>query len=272
VQRVEESQTQQQEKEGKEGPGIQQGPTKPVRQQGGYVIMATLNKYIITFSDNGEKFEVEAESLVALKPLIQNFTNQGRGCKVSRAVENKAVEEPTTKKEKEMEKFIIAGTGSRELILDMDKRRKVRDYLAGLLTQAKEKHGDKLIVISGMAEGFDEALARAAIMTDVPFTAAIPSSGYIKHYWGKTSLLKRDRMAEAEEILSKALEIVYVCPGIYGPDGRHSNFHRNEWMVDHADIVWVYNPTTRGTAQCYAYCKKIGKKTYIIDINKEVKQ
>jgi len=239
--------------------------------------MATLNKYIITFSDNGEKFEVEAESLVALKPLIQNFTNQGRGCKVNRAVEHKAVEEPTTTKEEKMSNFYIAGTGSRELILDVDKRRKVRDYLAGLLAQAKEKHGDKLIVISGMAEGFDEALARAAIMADVPFIAAIPSSGYIEYYWGRTSMLKRDRMSEAQEILSKAREIVYVCPpSRYGNGVRHTqnggaNLDRNEWMVEHADIVWVYNPTTTGTAQCYAYCKKIGKKTYIIDINKEVK-
>jgi len=162
-------------------------------------------------------------------------------------------------------KFHIAGTGSRELVLFEDKRREVRDYLANLLTNAKAEHGDNLVVISGMAEGFDEALARAAIMAGVPFIAAIPNTGYIKYYWGRTSMLKRDRMAEAEEILSKASEIVHVCDGIYAPDGRHANFHRNEWMVDHADIVWVYNPTTRGTAQCYAYCKKMGKRTIIID-------
>jgi len=180
-------------------------------------------------------------------------------------------------KEEEMSNFYIAGTGSRELILNVDKRREVRDYLADLLTQAKEKHGDKLIVISGMAEGFDEALARAAIMADVPFIAAIPSSGYIEYYWGRTSMLKRDRMSEAQEILSKAREIVYVCPpSRYGNGVRHTqnggaNLDRNEWMVEHADIVWVYNPTTTGTAQCYAYCKRVGKKTYIININKEVK-
>lgn len=174
-------------------------------------------------------------------------------------------------KEEKVGNFYIAGTGSRELILDKDKRREVRDYLADLLAKAKVKHGDRLIVISGMAEGFDEALARAAIMADVTFIAAIPNKGYIDYYWGKKSMLGRNRMAEAQEILSKAGEIVHVCDGIYGPDGRHANFHRNEWMVDHADIVWVYNPTTRGTAQCYAYCKKVGKRTFIINNNKEAK-
>jgi hypothetical protein len=174
-------------------------------------------------------------------------------------------------KEEKVGNFYIAGTGSRGLIKDKDKRREVRDYLAELLTKAKAKHGDRLIVISGMAEGFDEALARAAIMVDVPFIAAIPNKGYIDYYWGKTSDLGRNRIAEAQEILSKAHEIVYVCDGLYGvgPNGKteHANFIRNYWMVDHADIVWVYNPTTPGTANCYAYCKKVGKRTFIIDTN-----
>jgi len=175
-------------------------------------------------------------------------------------------------------RYYIAGTGSRELILDVDKRREVRDYLADLLTKAKEKHGDKLIVISGMAEGFDEALARAAIMADVSFIAAIPSPDYIEYYWGKTSMLRRNRMSEAQEILSKAQEIVYVCPsspskrgnGVKYPQNGGANIDRNEWMVDHANIVWVYNPTTPGTARCYAYLKKVGKPAFIIDTTKKL--
>lgn len=234
--------------------------------------MTTLNKYIITFSDNGEQFEVGAESLVALTPLIQNFNRQGRGCKINRAVENEAVEESTTTKEKEMEKFIIAGTGSRELVKDNKEWLKVLRYLMHLLYGAYEKHGDKLLVVSGMAEGFDEALAQAAFMTEVPLLAAIPNKGYSKYYWEKNSLTGNNRMEEFQEFAKYAHRtggVHYVCNGIYGPDGRHSNFHRNEWMVDQADIVWVYNPTTRGTAQCYAYCKKVGKRTFIIDPNKE---
>jgi len=161
--------------------------------------------------------------------------------------------------------FHIAGTGSRELVLDKNKYVIVLDHLTGLLSKAKDEYGHRLIVISGMAEGFDEALAVAAITVDVPFVAAIPNKTYIEYYWGKTSMLKRNRTNEAQDIVSKALEVVYVCSGIYGPDGRHSNFHRNEWMVDHADAVWVYNPTTKGTKQCYGYATKLNKPTYIIE-------
>jgi len=162
--------------------------------------------------------------------------------------------------------FHIAGTGSRQLVLNSNKHIAVRNQLVNLLAQAKVEHGDSLTVISGMAEGFDEALALAAIQANVPFIAAVPNKTYIQHYWGRASMLERDRTPEAQDILSKAQEIVYVCPSVYGSDGRHSNFHRNEWMVDHADVVWVYNPTTRGTAQCYAYATKVNKPTVIIDL------
>jgi len=161
--------------------------------------------------------------------------------------------------------FFIAGTGSRQLVLDSNKHIEVRNQLVDLLVQAKLEHGDSLIVISGMAEGFDEALALAAIQANVPFIAAIPNKTYIDYYWGKASMLERDRTSEAQDILSKAKEIVYVCSNVYGPDGRHANFHRNEWMVDLADVVWVYNPITRGTAQCYAYATKANKCTVILD-------
>ena len=169
-------------------------------------------------------------------------------------------------------KFVIAGTGSRELILDVEKRRKVRDYLVDLLTQAKAKHGENLVVISGMAEGFDEALARAAIQAGVPFIAAIPNPGYLDYYWGKKSLLKVNRLKSANEVLSHALGVINVCPTLYGVTHNFmggANFDRNEWMADHANIVWVYNPTTKGTAQCYKYCKEKKIKTFIINVDKE---
>jgi len=177
-------------------------------------------------------------------------------------------------KDKLKGKFVIAGTGSRELILDVEKRRKVRDYLADLLTQAKAKHGENLVVISGMAEGFDEALARAAIQVGVPFIAAIPNPGYINYYWGQNSLLKVNRLESANEVLSHASESIDVCPTLYGVKHNFkggANFDRNEWMADHANIVWVYNPTTKGTAQMYKYCKTKKIKTFIINTEKEGK-
>jgi hypothetical protein len=173
-----------------------------------------------------------------------------------------------------MKKFIIAGTGSRELAKDNEQWVEVFHYLCKLLFAAQEKHKDNLLVVSGMAEGFDEALAQAAFVTDTALFAAIPNKGYSKYYWQNNSVTGKDRMEEFQELAKYADRtggVHYVCNGIYGADGKHSNFHRNEWMVDQADIVWVYNPTTRGTAQCYAYCKKVGKRTFIIDPNKEGK-
>ena len=165
-------------------------------------------------------------------------------------------------------KFVIAGTGSRSLVKDEDKMNKVEEYLIDLLTQAKAKHGDNLVVISGMAEGFDEALARAAMCVGVTLIAAIPNKGYSAYYWRDNSELKIDRMDTFQKLARYANEtgaVHYVCGKNVYVDGKHSNFVRNEWMADRADVVWVYNPTSRGTAQCYNYCRTNGIRTFIIN-------
>jgi ribA/ribD-fused uncharacterized protein len=165
-------------------------------------------------------------------------------------------------------KFVIAGTGSRSLVNDEDKMNKVEEYLIDLLTQAKAKHGDNLVVISGMAEGFDEVLARAAMCVGVTLIAAIPNKGYSAYYWRNNSVLKIDRMDTFQELARYANNtgaVHYVCGKNIYVDGKHSNFVRNEWMADRADVVWVYNPTSRGTAQCYNYCRTNGIKTFIIN-------
>lgn len=165
-------------------------------------------------------------------------------------------------------KFVIAGTGSRSLVNDEEKMEKVEDYLIDLLTQAKAKHGNNLVVISGMAEGFDEALARAAMCVGVTLIAAIPNKGYSAYYWRDNSQLKIDRMNTFQDLAGYAHRsggVHYVCGKNIYVDGKHSNFVRNEWMADRADVVWVYNPTSRGTAQCYNYCRTNGIKTFIIN-------
>ena len=167
-------------------------------------------------------------------------------------------------------KFVIAGTGSRSLILDEGKMNKVQEYLIDLLTQAKAKHGNNLVVISGMAEGFDEALARAAMCVGVTLIAAIPNKGYSAYYWRNNSQLKVDRMDSFQELAGYAHRsggVHYVCGKDIYVNGKHSNFVRNEWMADRADVVWVYNPISKGTAQCYNYCRTNAIKTFIINID-----
>jgi len=164
--------------------------------------------------------------------------------------------------------FVIAGTGSRNLVLDEDKYNEVMIMIRGLLKVAKTVYGDNLLVISGMAEGFDEVLAGAAMIEKIKLLAAVPNVGYANYYWKDNSLLKLNRILPFNLLLEYAKStggVHYVCSGIY-EGGRHSNFIRNEWMADQADLVWVYNPTTKGTAQCYGYCRLKNIETLIINI------
>lgn len=179
-------------------------------------------------------------------------------------------------------KFVIAGTGTRQLINEpQEYRHKVLNYMVDLLEKAKLKHGaDNVVVISGMAEGFDEALARAAVIAKVPFIAAVPNKGYVQYYWGAPKMFNKNgksgsrtgksRYKLGMELLAKAAEVVHVCDGIYGEDGRLSNFIRNEWMADRASVVWVYNPNnTSGTQHCVDYCKKTGVRMFNIKVDKD---
>lgn len=166
-----------------------------------------------------------------------------------------------------MRDYVIAGTGSRELILCPEKYQAVLSHLITLLQLEKEKHGEFLRVLSGMAEGFDEALASAAAHTNIPWYAVVPNPGYVEYYWKKKSITGTDRLPVALPLLKTATQLLYVCPthtGIKYPFPGGANLDRNEWMVDHANEVWVYNPSTKGTAQCYSYCKKTGTPTRLI--------
>ena len=177
-------------------------------------------------------------------------------------------------------KFIIAGTGTRQLINEpQEYRHKVLNYLVELLEGAKIKYGaENVQVISGMAEGFDEALARAAVIAEVPFIAAAPNAGYVNYYWGAPSALKKtkgsrtgsSRLKAGLDLLAKAVQVVNVCKGIYGEDGRHANYIRNEWMADRASVVWVYNPNNAGgTQHCVDYCNKTGVPMFNIKVDKD---
>lgn len=173
-------------------------------------------------------------------------------------------------KENNVKKFVIAGTGTRQLIKEpKEYRHKVLGYLVQLLEGAKAKHGaENVLVISGMAEGFDEALAHAAVIAGVPFTAAVPNKGYLEYYWGKNSQLGSSRLGHGLELLNKAAEVHYVCkspasqmPKYKNADGSDkwgtANLERNEWMVDRADVIWAYNPNnSSGTNHCIAYAKE----------------
>lgn len=105
-------------------------------------------------------------------------------------------------------------------------------------------------VISGMALGWDMALAQAAIFLDVPFTAAVPFEGQ-ESQWPDSS------QKYFQYLLSKADDVTYVCDAGYAPWKMQK---RNEWMVEHSDeIVALWNGTTGGTGNCISYATRVNK-------------
>lgn len=119
-----------------------------------------------------------------------------------------------------------------------------------------------LHLISGMAEGWDEAIAKVAMRNSIPYTVMIPNLGYGKYYWQQNSLLKRDRMSTFIELINNAADVVYVCKYIYeNVDGvrTHANFIRNQAMVDACDGALVYDATSSGTRDAVTRLVKAGK-------------
>lgn len=104
-------------------------------------------------------------------------------------------------------------------------------------------------VISGMALGWDTALALAALELGIPLIAAIPFEGQEKA-WPAVS------QARYRDILSRATEIVIVSAG------RYSGWKmqvRNEWMVDRCDILLaLWDGSEGGTRNCLRYAERKG--------------
>lgn len=154
-------------------------------------------------------------------------------------------------------RFVIAATGSRSLATTTsEEQARVRDALAAEVDRVRVRYGTSLIVMSGMAEGFDEAVARAAVDADVEFWTAIPNRSYGRHYWGRQSRTGRDRTGEFTEFVERADHVTFIAEEVAGTtslyvNGRHMNFVRNDYMVAVANAFWVYDTgRSAGTADC----------------------
>lgn len=160
---------------------------------------------------------------------------------------------------------IVAGTGSRSLAQEpWEARQRVKVQIEEHLM----KQGAGLIVMSGMAEGFDELLAEVAIERGFPLWCAVPNKGYGHYYWGKKSQYEHDREHVFQKYLDLAYRVTYIMEDVHNVtglylNGQHSNFVRNDFMVAEADEFLVYNPWSPGTRQCFARIKK-GNKPYTI--------
>ena len=142
--------------------------------------------------------------------------------------------------------MIVCGTGHRP-----DKLGGYSDeVLERAIAVAEESIVGYDTVISGMALGWDTALAIAAVNKGIPFIAAVPFLGYEARW-------SADSQNIFNNLLDLASKVVIVCDGDYGVWKLQK---RNEWMVDNSDVVLaLWDGSSGGTSNCIRYATKKAK-------------
>ena len=104
------------------------------------------------------------------------------------------------------------------------------------------------IVISGMALGWDQALATAALELDIRFWAYLP-------FEGQEAKWPENAKRRFEKLLNHADKMVVVSSGSYEPWKMQA---RNERMVDDCTVLSaLYNGDKEGgTYNCVTYAEK----------------
>lgn len=149
--------------------------------------------------------------------------------------------------------MIVAGTGHRPEKLgthrhagySIDARARLESFVHSLVGELRPA-----IVVSGMAQGFDMALAEGAVRCGIPFIAALPFGGQ-EAQWPQEA---RERYAS---LLKKAHSIKLVSEGGYA---NWKYQRRNEYLVHSCDLlVALWDGTDGGTANCIRYAEKTGR-------------
>lgn len=106
-------------------------------------------------------------------------------------------------------------------------------------------------VISGMALGWDTALAEAAVTLDIPLYAYVPFQSQASRWAAPAQRLHRNLLAAAAH--------VEMCED--DPYAAWKLEHRNRCMVDDCDkVLALYDgEPTGGTANCIRYATKVGR-------------
>lgn len=145
--------------------------------------------------------------------------------------------------------MILAGTGHRPQRLG-GYSETVNNKLRKLITKELEKLRPNR-VISGMALGFDMALAEAAINLDIMVVAAVPFEGQ-EEKWPERS------QERYHNILKNCETIEYCSPPGYTP---YKLQFRNRWMVDNCDaLLALWDGGNGGTCNCVRYAEEYNKR------------
>ena len=147
----------------------------------------------------------------------------------------------------------IAGTGHRPEKLG-GHGIQTRLALGGLATEYLSVQRPSK-VISGMAPGWDQALAGAAVALNIPFIAAVPFAGQHKRWPAESQERYLRLLGMAEDVVNVAGSF----PPISGIQVSRAMQARNEWMVDRADkMVALWDGSWGGTFNCVRYAEKKG--------------
>lgn len=113
-------------------------------------------------------------------------------------------------------------------------------------------------VIVGMAQGVDQWMAKLCLWNGIPYIAAIPFEGFENGAnWPEAAVV------EYRRLLSQAVRVVPVCDPPYAPWKMQA---RNEWMVDHCNVLLaVFDGTPGGTANCVNYAQQVRRTVRRID-------
>lgn len=148
--------------------------------------------------------------------------------------------------------MIVAGTGHRPVSLG-GHGIQTRLALGGLATEyLSQLQPDK--VISGMALGWDQAVAGAAVALGIPFIAAVPFASQAER-WPRDSQALYYRLLN----LAETVEIIGVLHHGSAAEVTRLMQVRNEWMVDRTNrMVALHDGSWGGTFNCLKYARKKG--------------
>ena len=152
-------------------------------------------------------------------------------------------------------RFVLSGTGSSSIHTNQQLCGRLSSVIHDEIRSQLLVYPE-LMILAGGARGFDFLLAQAAMVLGIDYVLALPNQGYKNYYWP-------DITPAEQEVFDHASKTIYVCKSLY-VDGLHSNFVRNNFMVEHSDFMLVYNPVSPGTKHCFGTIKKVGRLHKVI--------
>lgn len=143
----------------------------------------------------------------------------------------------------EGELYTLCGTGHRPNKLggySQAVKDQLRDLARWALLEAQARRGP-LKVHSGMAQGWDWALAEACCELELTWVAAVP-------FVGQEAMWPQVTQREYQKLLGLASEVVTVSEGGYSAAKMQA---RNEWMLRHSEAVLaLWDGSPGGTGNC----------------------